>query len=149
CLTNLRNVATLVRKRRPGAPLYFDLAELRGYHYHTGIVFAAYVPGSGQAIAFGGRYDAIGSAFGRTRAATGFSTDIKVLHALGSLALSDRQPIFAPAQDDPELMKSINKLRRQGEIVNVELPGQKGTAKDMGCDRKLVRTGGNWKVVKL
>jgi len=149
CLTDLQTVAALVQKRRPGAPLYFDLAELRGYHYHTGIVFAAYVPGSGQGIAFGGRYDDIGSAFGRARPATGFSTDIKVLHALGSLTVQDRRGIFAPAKNDPELMKCINRLRRQGEIVIVELPGQKGKAQDMECDRRLLLQAGKWKVIKI
>jgi len=149
CLTNLQTVAALVQKRRRGAPLYFDLAELRGYHYHTGIVFAAYVPGSGQGIAFGGRYDDIGCAFGRARPATGFSTDIKVLHALGSLSLQDRRSIFAPAKDDPDLMKCINKLRRQGEIVIVDLPGQKGKAQDLGCDRRLVLKQGRWQVEKI
>jgi ATP phosphoribosyltransferase regulatory subunit len=149
CLSDLQNVAGLVQKQRPGTMLYFDLAELRGYHYHTGIVFAAYVPGAGQGIAFGGRYDDIGSAYGRARAATGFSTDIKVLHALSSLPLQEQRGIFAPAKDDPELLKYITQLRRKGEIVIVELPGQKGKAKDMGCDRRLVLKGGKWTVVKL
>ena len=149
CLSDLQNVAALVQKRRPGTPLYFDLAELRGYHYHTGIVFAAYVPGSGQGIAFGGRYDDIGSAYGRARSATGFSTDIKVLHALSSLTPQEPQGIFAPARGDPNLRKSIERLRRKGEIVIVELSGQKGKAKDMGCDRRLVLKQGRWQVEKI
>jgi ATP phosphoribosyltransferase regulatory subunit len=149
CLSDLQNVAALVQERRTGTMLYFDLAELRGYHYHTGIVFAAYVPGSGQGIAFGGRYDNIGSAYGRARSATGFSTDIKVLHALGFLPPQEQRGIFAPARDDPELLKCIARLRRKGEIVIRELPGQKGKAKDMGCDRRLVLKGGKWTVVNL
>lgn len=76
-LGNLSTVAELLRKRFPEAPLFVDLAELRGYAYHTGAVFAAYVPGHGQAIAQGGRYDDIGRAFGRPRAATGFSADLR------------------------------------------------------------------------
>jgi len=149
CLSDLQNIATLVQKRRTGAPLYFDLAELRGYHYHTGIVFAAYVPGSGQGIAFGGRYDNIGRAFGRARPATGFSTDIKVLHALSSLTRQEQRGIFAPGKDDPELMICINRLRRKGEIVIRELAGQKGQAQDMGCDRRLVLRDGKWTIVNL
>ena len=149
CLSDLQNVARLVQKRRPRTKLYFDLAELRGYHYHTGIVFAAYVPGSGQGIAFGGRYDDIGSAFGRARYATGFSTDIKVLHALSSLPLQEPCGIFAPSRDDPGLLKYIARLRRKGEVVVVNLPGQKGQARDMGCDRRLVLKGGKWTIVKL
>jgi ATP phosphoribosyltransferase regulatory subunit len=149
CLKELQSVAELVKKRIPDAPLYFDLAELRGYHYHTGIVFAAYVPGTGQGIAFGGRYDGIGLAFGRARPATGFSTDIKTLLALSSLTYKEQQGIFAPCKNDPVLLKMIDKLRDKGEVVITELPGQKGNAKDMGCDRKLVRKAGTWKVVKL
>jgi len=79
CLDELQNIFELISKRMPEVTLNFDLSELRGYHYHTGIVFTAYVPGCGQGIAFGGRYDDIGSAFGRARPATGFSTDIKTL----------------------------------------------------------------------
>ena len=149
CLKELQSVAEFVQKQLPEAPLYFDLAELRGYHYHTGIVFAAYVPGAGQGIAFGGRYDGIGHAFGRARPATGFSTDIKTLLALSSLPYTGQQGIFAPCKNDPALLKLINKLRRTGEIVISELPGQMGNAKEMGCDRKLVRKAGMWKVVKL
>lgn len=149
CLKELQAVTELVKKRIPGAPLYFDLAELRGYHYHTGIVFAAYVPGTGQGIAFGGRYDGIGLAFGRARPATGFSTDIKTLLALSSLTCKEPRGIFAPCKNDPALLKMIDKLRNKGEIVISELPGQKGNAKDMGCDRKLVRKAGAWKVINL
>ena len=149
CLKELQTVAKQVQKRIPAAPLHFDLAELRGYHYHTGIVFAAYVPGTGQGIAYGGRYDDIGSAFGRARPATGFSTDIKTLLASSSLQAEQQNGIFAPCKDDPKLLKLIDKLRRNGEIVITQLPGQKGDAKTMGCDRKLVSRQGRWQVVKL
>ncbi|MEO8143643.1 MAG: ATP phosphoribosyltransferase regulatory subunit [Betaproteobacteria bacterium] len=64
-------------------PLSFDLAELRGYHYHSGVVFDAYCDGgAGTAsvpIARGGRYDEVGKAFGRPRAATGFSIELRSL----------------------------------------------------------------------
>jgi ATP phosphoribosyltransferase regulatory subunit len=59
--------------------LSFDLAELRGYHYHSGLVFAAYAEGYSDAVARGGRYDEVGRAFGRARAATGFSLDLREL----------------------------------------------------------------------
>ena len=60
-------------------PMNFDLAELRGYHYHSGLVFAAYAPGYSDAVARGGRYDEIGRVFGRARPATGFSLDLREL----------------------------------------------------------------------
>ncbi len=60
-------------------PVSFDLAELRGYHYHSGVVFDAYCDGVAGAVARGGRYDEVGKAFGRPRAATGFSIELRSL----------------------------------------------------------------------
>jgi ATP phosphoribosyltransferase regulatory subunit len=70
-------------------PVSLDLAELRGYHYHTGVVFDAYCDGgasagsqlASQPVARGGRYDEVGKAFGRARPATGFSIDLRSLAA--------------------------------------------------------------------
>src|SRR6266850_2010793 len=58
-------------------PISFDLAELRGYHYHSGVVFDAYCAGVTGPVARGGRYDEVGKAFGRARPATGFSIDLR------------------------------------------------------------------------
>ena len=137
CLDELQSIIELVGKRMPEVTLDFDLSELRGYHYHTGIVFTAYVPGHGQGIAFGGRYDDIGSAFGRARPATGFSTDIKTLLGLGKLQPENRMGIYAPCSDEAGQLQAIDNLRNQGEIVICELPGQGNTAEDMSCDRQL------------
>ena len=60
-------------------PASFDLADLRGYHYHSGVVFEAYCKGVVGAVARGGRYDEVGKAFGRLRPATGFSIDLRYL----------------------------------------------------------------------
>ncbi|MCH8264753.1 MAG: ATP phosphoribosyltransferase regulatory subunit, partial [Proteobacteria bacterium] len=73
-----------VKKRLPGIVLNFDLCELRGYEYHTGIVFAAYTPEYGRAVAKGGRYDHIGEVFGRARPASGFDSDLKTLAKLST-----------------------------------------------------------------
>jgi ATP phosphoribosyltransferase regulatory subunit len=62
-------------------PVSFDLAELRGYHYHSGVVFDAYCDGVSGTVARGGRYDEVGKAFGRPRAATGFSIELRSLAA--------------------------------------------------------------------
>ena len=148
-LAELQDVARLVKKLDPDAPLNFDLAELRGYHYHTGIVFTAYVPGSGQGIAFGGRYDDIGRAFGRARPATGFSTDLKILLALTEQSPAPVNAIFAPCKPDKALALKIRNLRDKGEVVINELPGQKGTPGQMQCNRKLVKKNGRWQVVKI
>ena len=149
CLDYLDGVVDRVTERLPDISLNIDLAELRGYHYHTGIMFAAYVPGQGQGIAFGGRYDDIGSAFGRARPATGFSTDIKCLFKLGSHIDPDNNGIFASWSDDPEQLKLINELRQNGEVVVCELPGQTGDAALMNCNRKLELKNGTWEVISL
>jgi len=60
-------------------PASFDLAELRGYHYHSGVVFDAYCDGVTGVVARGGRYDDVGRAFGRARPATGFSIDLRAM----------------------------------------------------------------------
>jgi ATP phosphoribosyltransferase regulatory subunit len=73
-----RALATLRRLAKAcSLPVSLDLAELRGYRYHSGVVFDAYCDGVAGAVARGGRYDEVGSAFGRARAATGFSIDLR------------------------------------------------------------------------
>ncbi len=122
----------------------FDLADLRGYHYHTGIVFAAYARGSSNAIALGGRYDDIGKAFGRARPATGFSMDLRDLSRLIKTK-SYPAAIRAPYQKNNQaLNKLIAQLRESGQIVVVELPEQKGIFSD--CDRRIVMRDGQWVV---
>ncbi|MEW8195309.1 MAG: ATP phosphoribosyltransferase regulatory subunit, partial [Candidatus Thiodiazotropha sp.] len=135
----------------PEVPVHFDLAELRGYHFHTGVVFAAFVPGSGKEIARGGRYDAIGSVFGRSRPATGFSSDLKTLIRVAHLPqqTAERSAIFAPASDDPGLQQEIVRLRSEGLRVICALPGQHGRAKEMGCDQQLVLTDGRWRLISV
>ena len=149
-LLELTNIAALLKQRIPELKVNYDLAELRGYHYHTGTVFAAYVAGRGQAVAQGGRYDDIGEVFGRARPATGFSTDLKTLLSLSIHKNNQVAAIFAPADNDAELQKVISELRQKGEKVVCALPDQTGNAKDMGCDRELVKDGSSsgscWKV---
>ena len=75
-----RALATLrALARACPVPASFDLAELRGYHYHSGVVFDAYCEGVAGAVGRGGRYDEVGKAFGRARPATGFSIDLRSL----------------------------------------------------------------------
>jgi len=149
CIDELERIASLTRRHSKDAPLFFDLAELRGYHYYTGMAFAGYVPGMGQGIAFGGRYDDIGKAFGRARPATGFSTDVILLFAMGQTEEAGRKGVYAPCSEVPGLVETIERLRAEGEIVINTLPGQAGTAQDMGCDRELTLEGGQWKVKKI
>ena len=129
-------------------PLGFDLADLRGYHYHSGVVFAAYCAAHSGAIALGGRYDKIGKAFGRGRAATGFSLDLReVIRAVGATAAPPA--ILAPCNGGPGLRQAIGALRAGGEIVIEMLPGQDSNWQECGCDRRLVSRGGEWRVESI
>ncbi|MCC2655558.1 MAG: phosphoribosyltransferase regulatory subunit [Panacagrimonas sp.] len=83
-LDTLENVSARLAAEFPQMPVHVDLAELRGSRYHTGLVFAAFVPGYGREIARGGRYDGVGSEFGRALPATGFSADMNELLRLGA-----------------------------------------------------------------
>ena len=141
----LQDVATDVRRQQPDLDIYFDLAELRGYHYHTGIVFAAYAPGHGQALANGGRYDDVGAVFGRARPATGFATDLKALMDLLPPGTDEPGAISMPDADDPALEARVGELRAAGEIVINCL----ATDPDPRCDRELVEKDGDWQVVPI
>ncbi len=148
-LQQLERIVTSAEAQQWGVELHIDLAELRGYDYHTGVLFAAYVPQQGEAIAAGGRYDNVGEVFGRARPATGFSGDMKNL-ALPSAEQTYPPPaIFAPSTDSIELHREIERLRREGERVVVELAGQEVDARTMGCDRILTRQQSRWVVEKL
>jgi ATP phosphoribosyltransferase regulatory subunit len=129
------------------ATIGIDLAELRGYHYHSGMVFAAYHAGSHDAIAVGGRYDDVGKSFGRARAATGFSMDLRQLHGL-LVKQSLAKGIKAPHLKDANLAAEIAQLRASGEVVVVDLLGQKEQGAELNCDRELVLRDGQWAVVK-
>jgi len=129
-------------------PLSFDLADLRGYHYHSGVVFAAYAGASASALALGGRYDAVGAAFGRARPATGFSLDLRQFARRARDEVREGA-ILAPLSDDPALAEKIAALRAAGEIVMHELPGHTGTWEAAGCDRQLVRGEDGWTVTAL
>ena len=126
----------------------YDLAELRGYHYHSGIVFAAYANGFRDAVAKGGRYDEVGKAFGRARAATGFSMDLR--EALSNGELPPRRGVLAPnVSDDMALDKAIALLRKNGERVVKELPGVKADPTELGCDRRMVFESGAWQIKSI
>lgn len=122
-----------------------DLADLRGYHYHSGVVFSAYVPGFSNAIALGGRYDDVGKAFGRARPATGFSMDLRELAQVAP-ALDAETGILAPGDDNPSLDAEISRLRQAGEIVVRRLPG--GADEGIRCDRELIPEGKAWVIKK-
>jgi ATP phosphoribosyltransferase regulatory subunit len=129
-------------------PISFDLADLRGYHYHSGVVFAAYGGRSPVALALGGRYDSVGRAFGRGRPATGFSLDLRELAAQVADTLMPGA-ILASGSFEIGFKEEVARLRAAGESVMIELPGHEGTWREAGCDRHLVLRGGAWQVEPL
>jgi ATP phosphoribosyltransferase regulatory subunit len=131
--------------RDPKLPATIDLADLRGYHYHSGVVFSVYMPGEPNAIALGGRYDEVGKAFGRARPATGFSMDLRHLARIAVISESNGA-ILAPCLDNSKLATAIEKLRQKGEVVITDLPGHAGAGRELRCNRKLVLIGGKWQV---
>jgi ATP phosphoribosyltransferase regulatory subunit len=126
----------------------FDLCELRGYHYHSGIVFAAYAQGYAGPLALGGRYDEVGIAFGRARPATGFSLDLRgVVSALAPASLS--KAILAPEGNDKSLLNKIEALRAEGLVVIQALPNALINASELNCDTALVLRDGEWLIEAL
>jgi ATP phosphoribosyltransferase regulatory subunit len=150
-LADLTTIADQLAARFPSLPISFDLAELRGYHYHTGMVFAAFVPTIGREIARGGRYDNIGAVFGRARPATGFSADLKLLASLSKKTCikSKRALIFAPCVNDAALCEKIRTLRADQQAVVQQLPEQTGTAQEIGCTDILEFINQQWVVRPL
>lgn len=129
------------------ANVTIDLADLGGYQYESGVMFAVYVPGLPNAVARGGRYDHVGEAFGRARPATGFSMDLRELARL--LPVATRKPaIRAPWGREAALLEKIAELRQAGEIVIQNLPGHENEQEEFDCDRAIVLENGNW-VLKI
>jgi ATP phosphoribosyltransferase regulatory subunit len=128
----------------PDLSLSFDLADLRGYHYHNGVVFAAYHRAFSSAMALGGRYDGVGQAFGRARPATGFSLDLRELARAVDGGEHAPMAILAPyAGENDALTGAIADLRRRGEVVVELLPGETG-CEGPACGRRLVEDQGRW-----
>lgn len=148
-LEYLRALADALHQFLPEVSVHYDLAELRGYRYKTGAVFAAFVPGWGLEIARGGRYDDIGRVFGRARPAVGFSADLKGLLRLGA-GLEDRYreeaAVYAPWSPDQSLLAAIEDLRRSGRRVITALPGADQDPRVLGCAQHLVRGASGWEL---
>ncbi|KKO60958.1 ATP phosphoribosyltransferase regulatory subunit [Janthinobacterium sp. BJB1] len=144
-LKALAELAALAGSALGRAEVAIDLADLRGYQYESGAMFALYVPGLPNAVARGGRYDHVGEAFGRARPATGFSLDLRELARL--LPTAERKhSIRAPWGSAPELKEKIAELRKAGEVVIQSMPGHSNEQDEFECDRVLVLAdnGSSW-----
>lgn len=140
----LNDIESLVKQVDiASASVTVDLADLRGYHYHSGVMFAAYMPGLPNAVARGGRYDQVGEAFGRARPATGFSMDLRELSRL-TLGAERKRAIRAPWGTTSLLRAKLTELRNAGEVVIQTLPGHEKDQDEFDCDRAVVFENGNW-----
>ncbi|MBC3861717.1 ATP phosphoribosyltransferase regulatory subunit [Undibacterium jejuense] len=138
-LDELEYLASLVGP----AQVTIDLADLRGYHYHSGVMFSAFVHGLPNAVARGGRYDHVGEAFGRARPATGFSLDLRELARLMPVA-ERKDAIRAPWSRDVGLRQKIAELRNEGEVVIQNFPGHENEQDEFDCNRVVVFDGDQW-----
>ena len=136
-----------------GARISFDLADLRGYAYYSGVRFGIYTPGASDALVRGGRYDEVGAVFGRNRPAVGFSLDVKELVGVAaqrSLKAAIRAPWLDAGPDALPLRAAIAALRREGETVVCAMPGHESEVDEFHCDRELARdAAGAWAVRAL
>jgi ATP phosphoribosyltransferase regulatory subunit len=132
----------------PEVPVSVDLGDLRGYQYHSGVMFAIYDTTAANALVRGGRYDDVGLAFGRARPATGFSLDLRELMRLGRSKVQS-SAIRAPWSRDTGLRHAIDRQRELGEIVVQAMPHHEHEPEEYAYDRELVLTTDGWKVVGI
>ncbi|HEX2010773.1 MAG TPA: ATP phosphoribosyltransferase regulatory subunit [Roseateles sp.] len=142
-LDDLQWLASHLQQTHPEVALGFDLADLSGYAYYSGVRFAVYAAGSSDAVLRGGRYDEVGAVFGRRRPAVGFSLDLKALVQL-SPATPLRAAVRAPWGEDVGLRAAIRRLRELGETVVCVLPGHEHEGDEFDCDRELVSIDSQW-----
>ncbi len=121
-IESLEKLQSIVTQRYPDIEIYFDLSELRGFSYHTGIVFSANLDGSSLPLAQGGRYDYVGEVFGRNaREATGFSIDVVNLAKESTEQKAKKESVLVidcGKNSDKNLWKKIKKLREKGFVVS-------------------------------
>jgi ATP phosphoribosyltransferase regulatory subunit len=149
-IDTLAQLQSSLEQNYPDVKIHFDLAELRGFHYETGVVFAVFMPAEGQEIARGGRYDGIGKDFGRARPAVGFSADLKILRRLATV---DFKPagriIFAPQVSDKVLHQTVLELRAQGDSVIYSLDTNDTDASAQNCSHQLININDQWIVEEV
>jgi ATP phosphoribosyltransferase regulatory subunit len=147
-LDDLQSLARRVEQAHPEVKVGFDLADIGGNGYYSGVRFATFVSGSPDAVARGGRYDEVGAVFGRNRPAVGFSLDVKALAVIAP-PKPLHAAIRAPWAEDAALRTAVRQLRDLGETVVRVLPGHEHEAQEFDCDRELVLADGQWTVRTL
>lgn len=147
-LARVASVCEAIERTHPEIRVHIDLCELRGYRYHTGLLFALH-DAAGRQLARGGRYDAVGEAFGSRRPATGFSADLKQLASLMPERQSSCESLVGIAAADlerPGAWEAVASLRHSGRAVATLLPG---VAEPQALSARLVPREGSWNVEPL
>jgi len=148
-LDAMSSIVQSLQRLYPDTAIHCDLSELRGYSYHTGLVFAAFLPGQGREIARGGRYDDVGEVFGNARPATGFSADLLSLYQLSGASGRSELGILVPDDADPALAALVRERRACGERVIIDLTGGNSSAAEQQCNRVAVLDDGRWKITEV
>lgn len=148
-VAEVEQVAKVLKK--PDCSVSYDLGEVHGCNYHTGLVFALYVDNLGQPLARGGRYDEMASEYGHQVNATGFDLDLRALLELLPTRNSPltEQRVYAPLdKDDEQLQQEVQRLRDSGLSVIYSLPDD-GGAHAMQCGKELRKQNSTWQVQEL
>jgi ATP phosphoribosyltransferase regulatory subunit len=143
-IDELAALCELLKQFIPEVELHVDFAELRGYRYHSGIMFAAYVPEMGRSIAWGGRYDGIQKQLGRDRGATGFSTDLRILEQFLEKDERFETVVIAPSGNDENLLAAMARYRKEGYTVIQTLPGQSDEWNQVSIEFRLLQKNDEW-----
>ena len=149
-LVNIREVVSILQLHGIHDCLTIDLGETRGLDYHTGLTFEGFVPGYGEALFSGGRYDTLTARYGFDAHATGFTCNLlNLLQALelqGQTTGADRDLlIFNSADDRCEALQVSRELRSRGyrvarDIITRNLDDSISYARQSGI-RALLITG--------
>lgn len=148
-IDELIELNNIIKTRFPEVKCYFDLSELRGYHYYTGLIFGAFAPGVGNALANGGRYDHVGESFGRARPATGFTVNLTAISQLNSHNQKPAVGIYVAPSNCNEIWLEVLRLRTSGERVVMGLSNQTAPYSHQMCNRELIKQGDTFTVIPL
>ena len=134
-----------MRAVHPAIEIGFDLSDMSGYAYYSGVRFAVYATGSTDALLRGGRYDEVGAVFGRNRPAVGFSLDLRQLSAAMPAAPLSRAAIRAPWSEDSKPAHCNPRAARRQRNGGVRLaPGLDLGTQEFACDRELIAVDNQW-----
>ncbi len=153
CINALQNIDQVYKQlERYGLSQYIaiDLGMVHSLNYYTGMIFRGMVRDMGYPICAGGRYDTLVSEFGVDLPATGFALETRQLliamerqKGLEPLPVSNVLFVYDP-MEDADGYEMIQKLRKDGDRVEVYLPDKYGMTAEELAERKGIR-----KIIRL